>query len=544
MKRRIAELISEKFSGEWGAEGSPNTGVKVIRTANFTNEGIIDFENIVYRDISSKKIEAKRLRKGDIIIEKSGGSPTQPVGRVVYFDLETDDIFLCNNFTSVLRPNRNVVNAKYLFYRLFEAHKEGRTLKYQNKTTGIINLKLEDYLNDTLDIPQNIEDQIRIATILGKVESLIRMRKESLNLLDEFLTNTFLEIFGNPAKNDRGWPIKNIRTVCEKFSDGPFGSNLKTEHYRDNGVRVVRLNNIGVGEFIDEDKVYVSNEHFENLKKHACRPGDVLIGTLGDPNLRACILPEYISEAINKADCILCRPKKDEVLPIYVSYLLNSRSFVQSVLRLVLGQTRGRISMGRLATVDIPVPPLTVQTQFASIVEKAEAIKASYESSLRELTNLYRSLSHQTLMDGLNLSEVEIDPELHQPSSETTEHPGIEKMNAWLKSYHENLPDTGAPKDIDIKIRQLDTELRIRQEIPFWKEYVKYRIVKPHFNAHFDFDNLLSELSKFPFEELPEYNTLKEMVFEWLTGERPFLKQTFNEESNKIVLFVNEATSS
>lgn len=138
MIRKLEELITDKISGEWGNEGTPETGVKVIRTTNFTNEGVINFDNIVYREIDPKKVTSKRLQTGDIIIEKSGGSPTQPVGRVVFFDIKTDKPFLCNNFTSVLRPNKKLVHPKYLFYRLFEGHKEGRTLKYQNKTTGII----------------------------------------------------------------------------------------------------------------------------------------------------------------------------------------------------------------------------------------------------------------------------------------------------------------------------------------------------------------------------------------------------------------------
>src|SRR5215475_12026903 len=86
-----------------------------------------------------------------------------------------------------------------------------------------------------------------------------------------------------------------------------FGSNLKTSHYRERGVRVIRLQNIGVGKFLDEDKAYISEEHFAALPRHHCFSGDVLIGTLGDPNLRACLQPKRIKRALNKADCILLR---------------------------------------------------------------------------------------------------------------------------------------------------------------------------------------------------------------------------------------------
>ena len=113
--------ICEVISGEWGTEVNENSKniVSVIRTTNFLNNGKIDIENkdLSKREIDKTKIDQKRLKKGDIIIEKSGGSPNQPVGRVVYFNLDTNDIFLCNNFTSILRINEKI-NSKYIFYFL------------------------------------------------------------------------------------------------------------------------------------------------------------------------------------------------------------------------------------------------------------------------------------------------------------------------------------------------------------------------------------------------------------------------------------------
>ena len=127
-------VIEKPISGEWGTgEGD----IRVLRTTNFTNDGTLNLTEVVRRSIPSSKVDKKKLKKGDIIIEKSGGSPTQPVGRVVHF-LEEDHLYLCNNFTSVLRP-RSSVNARYLFWCLFNAHNSGSTLRYQNKTTGIIN---------------------------------------------------------------------------------------------------------------------------------------------------------------------------------------------------------------------------------------------------------------------------------------------------------------------------------------------------------------------------------------------------------------------
>ena len=144
----IQEVIMKPISGEWGQEDNSGNGVKVLRTTNFTDNGIIDFTDVVTRQIDIKKIHEKRLRNGDILIEKSGGSDTKPVGRVVLFHENSED-YLFNNFTALIRRNDERINNCYLFMCLFVSYLSGQTRNYENKTTGIHNLKLTDYLENT-----------------------------------------------------------------------------------------------------------------------------------------------------------------------------------------------------------------------------------------------------------------------------------------------------------------------------------------------------------------------------------------------------------
>ena len=110
--------MKKPISGEWGKElEEGKKGTKVIRTTNFTNLGKLDFNNMAERNIDLKKYKNKILKTGDIIIEKSGGSPTQPVGRTVIFELDSDEEYVCNNFTSILRP-KNIIYPKYSLYLL------------------------------------------------------------------------------------------------------------------------------------------------------------------------------------------------------------------------------------------------------------------------------------------------------------------------------------------------------------------------------------------------------------------------------------------
>ena len=145
----LSSVVIKPLSGEWGQEDTDGTGVKVLRTTNFTDSGRIDYSEVVRRSIELKKVEAKALRDGDILIEKSGGSDTKPVGRVIFYQ-ETSENYLFNNFTALLRPNTQKLNSRFLFTFLFVTYWNGGTKPYENKTTGIHNLKLEDYLDKTM----------------------------------------------------------------------------------------------------------------------------------------------------------------------------------------------------------------------------------------------------------------------------------------------------------------------------------------------------------------------------------------------------------
>ena len=185
----VSSVVIKPLSGEWGQEDTAGTGVKVLRTTNFTDSGFIDYTEVVRRSIELKKVEAKALRDGDILIEKSGGSDTKPVGRVVFYQ-ETSENFLFNNFTALLRPNTPKLNSRFLFTFLFVTYWNGGTKLYENKTTGIHNLKLADYLDNTMIPIPPIEDQEVFAAF---VEQSDKSKFELEQALSE-LTATYKRI--------------------------------------------------------------------------------------------------------------------------------------------------------------------------------------------------------------------------------------------------------------------------------------------------------------------------------------------------------------
>ena len=164
----LSDFIESSFPGEWGTDDANNTGTKVIRTTNFTNEGRIDYTNVVTRQIDANKIKKKKLQHGDIILERSGGTNENPVGRVVLFN--EDGTYIFNNFTQLLRPIEDVNNI-YLFYSLFNYyHLNKHQIRSMGaKTTGIQNLNMDLYMkNPIYDAPMDVQDSF--ATIFEQAD--------------------------------------------------------------------------------------------------------------------------------------------------------------------------------------------------------------------------------------------------------------------------------------------------------------------------------------------------------------------------------------
>ncbi|MCR4718781.1 MAG: restriction endonuclease subunit S [Firmicutes bacterium] len=159
-KAPLSDVFDKPQGGEWGDDDDDGSGTPVLRTTNFTDEGYIDFSDVALRKINLEKVSKKALKKGDILIEKSGGSTDKPVGRVVFF--KEDGTYLNNNFTARLHLNgKYELSQLYTFYFMFVNYWKDGTRLYEGKTTGIHNLRLMDYLQNTLIPIPLLQDQKR-----------------------------------------------------------------------------------------------------------------------------------------------------------------------------------------------------------------------------------------------------------------------------------------------------------------------------------------------------------------------------------------------
>lgn len=224
----LAELIDEYVSGDWGNEelsdDTPNA-VSCIRAADFVPILSVDYTNIPTRYISDTSYENKQLKVGDIVIEKSGGSPTQSTGRVIIITeelLKEKQHIVCSNFCEAFRLKEGW-NPFYVFSYLQFLYNEGIFFNFEGKTSGLKNLQMEQAFS-SIDIPEQKSD-ISILTSIDEKIALNRKINTELEALAKeiydywFVQFDFPDKDGKPYKSSGGKMVWN-ETLKREIPDG------------------------------------------------------------------------------------------------------------------------------------------------------------------------------------------------------------------------------------------------------------------------------------------------------------------------------------
>lgn len=341
----VKDYIDDSFPGEWGTEDKDGNGVKVIRTTNFTNSGKLNLADVVTRSIEDRKVVRKQIKKYDTILERSGGTADNPVGRVVLF--EEDNLFLCNNFTQVLRFKD--VDPRFAFYALYYFYQTNRTAirSMGSKTTGIQNLNMSKYLE--IGIPNaSDEDQKAFVTIAEQADK------------SEFVgcKSQFIEMFGNPVTNTKGWKTAKIKDVAPEM---PSKEQLSGKIWLLN-LDMIESN---TGRIIE--KVY---EDVENaLSVQSFDEGNVLFSKLR-PYLNKVVIPDEPGMATT--ELVPLRPEPSKLHKVFLSHLLRGNQFVNYANDIAGGTKMPRMPLTELRNFDCILPPMDKQLEFVFIAEQVD----------------------------------------------------------------------------------------------------------------------------------------------------------------------------
>ena len=207
------------------------------------------------------------------------------------------------------------------------------------------------------------------------------------------------------------WDVVALKRVSLDRCDGPFGSGLKSSHYTDGGMRVIRLQNIGHGEFDDSDAAYISASHYATLGDHSVEAGDVLIAGLGDSNHpagRACVAPACVTPAMVKADCFRFRLNANLADPEFVSLQMTATADTASAI-LSTGATRKRTNLqttsARLTAIPSPREQYAIVEYARVRISRAKGAQQAVEREIALLAEYRTRLIADVVTGKLDVRE-------------------------------------------------------------------------------------------------------------------------------------------
>lgn len=377
----LKSLFSLQTPGFWGGEPHGFHDVKVLRATNLTKDNKLNLNSPALRSFPERKREQKELQNNDIILERSGGSPSQPVGRVGFF--EGDSGYSVSNFMQILRIDTHIGIPKFCYYLMAWLYEKGVTAKLQKATTGIRNLDYAAYLNTEVYIP-SLHEQRRIAEILSSVDDAIAatqaMIEQTKKVKQATLEHLLTKGIGHTRfKQTEIGEIPESWDVAELNSVATFqpGYAFKSNQFVDEGVRLLRGSNIGVGSFdwsegatkyFPEDRVVEFSEYF-------LRENDIIIA-MDRPFISSgfkvarlqksdlpCLLLQRVGRLTPKVNCD----------PDWLWQITSAGSVRSHLEKQQVGTDLPHISKSDIESCKIVIPTLSEQKAIASILMPLDA---------------------------------------------------------------------------------------------------------------------------------------------------------------------------
>ena len=266
------------------------------------------------------------------------------------------------------------------------AKAKGATFKQVNR---------EDIGALRIPVPPSRE-QKRIASILDRADVLRNKRQETLAQLDNIIESAFLDMFGDPATNPKGWPRPSLATLLESaevFDDGDWVESKDQDP--DGDVRLIQLADVGDGHYLDKSARFLTTDTARRLRCTPLQARDILVARMPDPLGRACLFPGDSLQAITVVDICIIRPGPEGPHRTWLMCCINTAGFRSLIAREATGTTRSRISRGNLSRLPVISPPLALQQEFVRRVDAVTSLRERSASAGALCGSLFASLQQR-----------------------------------------------------------------------------------------------------------------------------------------------------
>lgn len=353
----------------------------------FIKPDMLEF-NIAKIEKANEYISEKAREKARII--PKGSLLVSCIGNIGKLGINNEEVAFNQQINAIIH-NDKIISSKYLAY----------VIKYnQKKLESIANTAVVPIINKNqfsefeLLIHKDLEIQNKIVDILDKAQKLMDKRKEQIEALDELVKSKFIEMFGSQK-----YPLVKAEDICEYITKGttPKSSEI-IEEYNDDLIPYLKVYNLSFdgSMLFDEKAQYITLEtHNKFLARSKVYPNDILMNIVGPPLGKFAIVPNTFSEwNINQAIAIFRATNK--VNPIYLLYSLKQPKVLKPFINSAVGIRQQNLSLLQCRNLEIQLPPLSLQNQFADFVNKVNKLKSEMEKSLKELEDNFNSLMQKS----------------------------------------------------------------------------------------------------------------------------------------------------
>ena len=296
-----------------------------------------------------------------------------------------------NNHAHVLKPKVGLT-VDYLCYSLMFYNVEGII-------NGATRQKLTQSAMRKMKIPvRTMKEQIQIVDKLNRIIRIKEQRKQELSELDTLIKARFVEMFGDPVLNSFGWCRVSLSEVTSKIGSGATPKGGK-ESYRSEGISLIRSMNVHDGKFKYKDLAHITEKQAKQLNNVIVEENDVLVNITGASIARTCVVPKNVLPARVNQHVAIIRCDCEQVQPVFLNNLFLNIRFKKMLLSMGEngGATRQAITKQQLENIDVIVPPLSLQNEFADFVQQIDKLRFGCRKLLAKSKNI-QNLNRNTIM--------------------------------------------------------------------------------------------------------------------------------------------------